>query len=274
MKSQSLAVALCMTGGLLIATSAAAQQLYSNGPFVTNVGAHVSGEDVSLAQDVTYAGYTALGFNAGPGYRLTDDFLVPTNHFWTINSVTLFAYQTGSGDADFTDARVIIWQGFPEDVGSVKLFDGSVANNLVSSTPGAYRTAQSFAATTFTDTQRRIKSLVLAIPPLELSGGTAAAGGFQYWVDWQLKGPTPTSPVFTPPVSILGQPYTSVVGYAKMKCPTTTDPLDPCTISGPGWKIFQNGSSPNLVDLPFEINGTDVNDLIFKTDFEALPATP
>ena len=274
MKSQSLAVALCMAGGWLIATSAAAQQLYSNGPFVTNAGAHSSGADVSLAQDVTYAGYTALGFNAGPGYRLADDFVVPTNHFWTINSITVFAYQTGSGDADFTDARVIIWSGRPEEFGSTKVFDGSVANGLVSSTPGAYRTAQSFGPTTFTDTQRRIKSLVLAIPPLQLSGGTTAAGGSPYWVDWQLKGPTPTSPVFTPPVSILGQAYTSNNDFARMKCPTTTDPLDPCTISGSGWKLFKNGSSPNLVDLPFVINGTDVNNLIFKTGFEALPATP
>ncbi len=273
MKSQSLAAALCLAGGLLIATSAAAQQLYSNGPFVTNAGAHVSGEDVSLAQDVTYAGYTAFGFNAGPDYRLTDDFVVPVNHFWTINSAVLFAYQSGSGDADFTDVRLIIWRGFPELATSTKVFDGNVANVLVSSTPGTYRTAQSFGATMFSDIQRRIKSLLVAIPPLELSGGTMA-GGTQYWMDWQLKGPNPTNPVFTPPVSILGQSYTSANGVARIKCPVTTDPQDTCTISGPGWRVFENGSSPNSVDLPFKLNGTDINDLIFKTGFEALPATP
>ena len=267
MKSQSLAAALCLAGGMLIATSATAQQLYSNGPFVTNPGAHASGEDVSLAQDVTYAGYTALGFNAGPDYRLTDDFDVPVNHFWTINSAVLYAYQTGSGDADFTDVRLIIWQGFPENAGSTKVFDGSVANVLVSSTPGAYRTAQSFGATTFTDNQRRIKSLLVAIPSVVLQSG-------KYWMDWQLKGPTPANPVFTPPVSILGQAYTSANGYAYIKCPVTTVPNDPCTISGPGWQLFENGSSPNLVDLPFKLNGTDVNDLIFKTGFEELPTTP
>ena len=51
---------------LLAAGSAHGQALFSNGPFVTHEGAHVSGEDVSLAQDVTYPGYTALGFTANP----------------------------------------------------------------------------------------------------------------------------------------------------------------------------------------------------------------
>ncbi|HET9031321.1 MAG TPA: hypothetical protein VFN25_00295 [Dokdonella sp.] len=269
MKSQSFAAALLyLLGGSMIVSSAAAAEIYSNGPFVTNPGAHVSGADVSLAQDVTYPGYNALGFNAGPGYRLADDFIVPANHFWTIDSAVLYAYQTGTGDADFTDVRLIIWQGPPDGFNSIKKFDGSVSNNLVSSTPGAYRTAQSFGATQFSDDQRRIKSLLVAIPELELGPG-------QYWMDWQLKGPMPTDHVFTPPVSILGQAYTSFGGFARRKCPAgTTDPQDPCTISGPGWFLFENGSSPNLVDLPFKINGTDVANLIFANGFEALPATP
>lgn len=268
MKIHSLAAALlCFLGGSLIATSARATQIYSNGPIVTNPGAHASGADVSLAQDVTYAGYTALGFNAGPGYRLTDDFIVPANHYWTINSALLFAYQTGSADADFTDVRLIIWEGFPDNTASIKRFDGSVANNLVSTTPGAYRTAQSFGSTMFSDDQRRIKGLLVAIPDLQLEPG-------QYWMDWQLQGPTPTSPVYTPPVSIIGQSYTSVGGFAYLKCPAgVTNPEDSCSVSGPGWFPFENGTSPNLVDLPFELNGTDVADLIFTSNFETLPET-
>ena len=268
MKSQSLAALLCCLGGSLIASAACATQLYSNGPIVTNPGAHVPEGDVSLAQDVTYPGYTALGFNAGPNYRLTDDFSVPANHFWTIDSATLFGYQTDSGDAPFSDARVIIWQGFPDFFGSIKLFDGSVSNNLVSSTPGAWRSAQSFGATTFSNEQRRIKDLLVAIPPLVLGAGT-------YWIDWQLKGPVPADRVFTPPVSILGQAFTSSGGFAQMKCPEgITDPQDPCTSSGPGWFAFINGTSPNLVDLPFLLNGTDVVDLIFNDGFDTVPTTP
>jgi hypothetical protein len=265
MKSQSLAALLCCLGGSIVAPMACATQVYSNGPFVTNPGAHVSGADVSLAQDVTYPGYTALGINAGPAYRATDDFLVPADHYWTIDSAVLFGYQTGSADAAFTDVRLIIWQGFPDAFGSIKLFDGDVSNNLVSSTPGAYRTAQSFGATMFSDTQRRIKSLSAAIPPLLLAPG-------QYWLDWKLTGPTPTSPVFTPPVSILGQSYTSFGGFAHMKCPTgITDPKDPCSNSPGSWILFENGTSPNLVDLPFLLNGTDVINPIFKDGFDTVP---
>jgi hypothetical protein len=265
MKSQSLAALFCCLGASLIAPMAGATQVYSNGPFVTNPGAHVSGADVSLAQDVTYPGYTALGINAGPAYRTADDFIVPANHYWTIDSAVLYAYQTGSADAAFTDVRLIIWLGFPDGFGSTKLFDGDVSNNLVSSTPGAYRTAQSFGATQFSDTQRRIKSLVAAIPPLLLAPG-------QYWIDWKLTGPTPTSPVFTPPVSILGQPYTSVNGTARIKCPTgITNPEDPCSSSPGSWILFENGTSPNLVDLPFLLNGTDVINPIFKDGFDTVP---
>lgn len=269
MKSQSLAaVLLCFLGGSLIVSSAGAVEIYSNGPFVTNPGAHVSGADVSLAQDVTYPGYTALGINAGPDFRLADDFLVLANHFWTIDSAVLYAYQTGSGDTDFTDVRLVIWQGEPDSFGAVKVFDGDVSNNLVSSTPGAYRTAQSFGTTQFSDDQRRIKSLLVAIPDLVLGPG-------QYWMDWQLKGPTPTSKVFTPPVSILGQAYTAVNGFSRMKCPTgITDPKDPCINNEGRWILFENGTSPNLVDLPFKLFGTDVANLIFSSGFEALPATP
>jgi hypothetical protein len=267
MKSQSLAVLFCCLGGSLIAPMACATQVYSNGPFVTNPGAHVSGADVSLAQDVTFPGYTALGFNAGPVYRIADDFVVPANHFWTIDSAVLFAYQAGSADAAFTDVRLIIWQGSPDGFGSLKLFDGDVSNNLVSSTPGAYRTAQSFGATMFSNDQRRIKSLLAAIPPLQLGPG-------QYWLDWKLTGPTPTSPVFTPPVSILGQAYTSANGAARIKCPTgITDPKDPCSLSPGVWILFENGTSPNLVDLPFLLNGTDVINPIFKDGFDTV-ATP
>ena len=268
MKSQSLAAALCCLGGLFFASSAVAQQLYSNGPFITNPDAHVPSGDVSLAQDVTYEGYTALGYNAGPAFRLTDDFIVPPDHIWTIDSAVLFGYQTDSGDAPFTDVRVIIWRGFPDFANSTKLFDGSVSNNLVSSTPGAWRSAQSFGETQFSNEQRRIKELLLAIPPLQLQQGT-------YWIDWQLKGPDPIKPVFTPPVSILGQPYTAAGSLPAMKCPPgITDPKDACANNTGNWILFSNGTAPYINDLPFVLNGTDLIDTIFKDGFDPAPTSP
>lgn len=265
MKSHSLAAVLCCLGGSLLATGAGAVQIYTNGPYVTHPGAHVSGADVSMAQDVTYPGYTALGIAAGPAYRLADDFSIPLDHVWTIDRAVLYAYQTGSGDAAFTDARVIIWQGFPEGLGSIKLFDGSVSNTLVSSTPDAYRAAQSMPDN-LSNTQRRIQRLEIAIPPLQLTS-------LQYWIDWQLTGPQ-SGETYTPPVSILGQAYTSAGGFARKKCPNgITDPQDDCYQAGGTWRLFKNGTSPNLVDLPFKLYGTDVVNTIFRNGFETT-ATP
>lgn len=261
MKSRSLAAALCCLGGSLIATASMAQQIYSNGPFITNPGAHVTGGDVSLAQDVTYPGYTMLGLNSGPEFRVADDFFVPANHIWTVNSATLYAYQTGSDGADFTDARVIIWTGTPNGVASFKIFDGSEQNVLVSTTPVAYRTAQSFASPN-SNSQRRVVALSIAIPSIELNPG-------QYWLDWQLTGPDAGISVYTPPVSILGQPYTAFDGFARKKCPASvSDPQDSCATSPGQWQLFENGTSSYLVDLPFLINGVDLDNLIFKDGFD------
>lgn len=268
MKSQSLTFLLCCLGGSLITPAASAIQLYSNGPIVTNPGAHIPSGDISLVQDVTYPGATAFGFTAGPDFRLTDDFTVPDGHLWTIDGATLFAYQTGTGDADFTDARVIIWSGFPNNVGFGKLFDGSASNNLVSSTPGAWRTAESFGATTFSNSDRRIKELLLAIPPFQLGPGT-------YWIDWQLKGPVAANPVFTPPVAILGQPATLANGFPARKCPSpVTDLEDPCQNTPGQWVAFSNGTAPYLVDLPFLLQGSDLINTIFTDGFDPPPATP
>lgn len=242
---------------LLAAGTAHGQALYSNGPFVTHEGAHVSGEDVSLAQDVTYPGYTALGFAAGPGWRLADDFGVPTGRIWTITGLRLFAFQPNV-TAEFTDARVIIWNGVPDGPVSTKVFDGTVSNLLADSTPGPYRIAQSVQPTApFTDVARRVHVISIAIPDLVLEGGV-------YWVDWQLTGGQ-AGAVYTPPVSILGQAYTAVNGLARQKCPADSLSSD-CPPSQ--WRLFLNGSAPYNVDLPFELEGTSFDDEIFFGDFE------
>ncbi|MBN8482194.1 MAG: hypothetical protein J0L88_11460 [Xanthomonadales bacterium] len=242
---------------LLAAGTAHGQALYSNGPFVTHEGAHVSGADVSLAQDVTYPGYTALGYAAGPGWRLADDFTVPVGKIWTITGARLFAFQPNV-TAGFTDARVIIWLGVPDGPVSTKVFDGTVSNTLVDSTPGPYRIAQSTEATApFTNVARRVHVLGIAIPELVLESGN-------YWVDWQLTGGQ-SGQVYTPPVSIIGQPYTALNGFARQKCPPDITSSD-CPPSQ--WRLFINGSAPYNVDLPFELDGTSFDDSIFVGDFE------
>lgn len=255
MKRSTLASVLSCLAGLAAAGSSSAQVLRDNGPFVTHPGAHVSGADVSLAQDQAYAGYTALGYRVDADARLVDDFTVPAGKIWTVTGVHVFAYQTGS-DAPFTDGRVRIWKGRPNFGGTI-VYDGSATNTLVSSTPGAYRMSQSASPTPpFTDTARRVQDILLSIPPQELLGGL-------YWVDWTLVGPTAGTTVFTPPISILGQPYTSLVGFSGQY-----------RVAAANWVTPLSNSTAYLVDLPFVLNGTSFDDRIFIGGFETFVATP
>lgn len=274
MKSYSLAAFLCCIGVGSWVSPAMGEQIYSNGPFVTHVGAHASGADVSLVQDVTYPGSRALGFTAGSEYRLTDDFFVPVGQFWYIDALDLFAYQIDNAAA-FTDARVSIWRGFPEGIGSVKVFDGTATNALATSTPGAYRIAESVQATApFTDTHRRVQKLGVAVtgtesPTLRLVSGV-------YWVDWQLKGPQADQKVSTPAVTVLGRPYTAAGGLAAYKCPAAPGPDLDCAVSPGAWRLLSSGPNPPpyLVDLPFLVHGTVIIDAIFRGTFEPIPTTP
>lgn len=251
--------AACLAGLFAAGAAHAQTPLYSNGPFVTHPGGHVSGADVSLTQDVTYPGYTARGITAGPDWRLADDFVVPAGKIWTITGARLFAFQPNVAGA-FTDARVIIWRGPPEAFGSVKVFDGTVANVLVSSTPGAYRTAESVQMTApFTDTSRRVQNLDIAIPETTLVGGV-------YFLDWQLTG-AQAGLVYTPPVTRLGRPFTSFGGIALQKCPPTPT-NDDCPVNL--WRVFEIANQ-YLVDLPFELNGTSFDDSIFTDGFDPPP---
>jgi hypothetical protein len=89
-----------------------------------------------------------------------------------------------------------------------------------------------------------------------------------------LTGPQ-AGETFTPPVSILGQPYTAAGGFARKKCPAgITNPEDDCFEAAGEWRLFENGNSPYLVDLPFAVNGQDIVDTIFRTSFEPEPSTP
>lgn len=255
MKHSTLASVLSCVAGLAAAGTSSAQVLHDNGPFVTHPGAHVSGADVSLAQNVTYPLYDALGYRVDADARLVDDFTVPTGEIWTVTGVHVFAYQTGS-DAPFTDGRVRIWRGRPNFGGTI-VYDGSATNTLVSSTPGAYRISQSESpAPPFADTARHVQDIVLSIPPQEFLGGL-------YWVDWTLVGPTAGTQVFTPPVSIIGQPYTSRVGFSGQY-----------RVAAANWVTPLSNSTAYLVDLPFVLNGTSFDDRIFIGGFETFVATP
>jgi hypothetical protein len=177
--------------------------LYNNGPVWNAVyGTYLE----SILQSVTL-GMSTYGFGhaISGGYRMADDFVVPAGETWDIQSITFFAYQTGSttNPSTFTNYVVQIWNGVP-GVGTV-IWGDLTTNRLTGSVwSGVQRTLENTHAT-----NRPIFANTCSVP-VQLTAG-------QYWLDWQCSG-TLTSGPWAPPIAILGQ---AVTGDAYQYSPTT-----------------------------------------------------
>ncbi|KAB2966143.1 MAG: hypothetical protein F9K18_06005 [Thermoanaerobaculia bacterium] len=167
--------------------------LHDNGPLVTHPGGGAGGADASALQ--TALGMTIFGYGhqISANNRVADDFTVPGPAPWTIDTITFFAYQTGSTTTStINDVRVQIWDGIPGAAGSNVVFGDLVTNRLASSTwTNAYRVTD----TTITDSARPIMANVVTI-------GTTLPPG-TYWLDWFCGGTLASGP-WAPPVTILG----------------------------------------------------------------------
>ena len=172
--------------------------LYDNGPMVTHPGGGAGGADASALQDVSL-GMGTYGFGAqlSAGNRVADDFTVTDAAGWTIDTITFFAYQTGSGTtSSITSLNLQIWDGPPNAGGTV--IWGDTTTNLLTSTTFAndYRVLEG----TLTASDRPIMACVATV------NHTLPAG--TYWLDWQFGGSASFSGPWQPPVTILGQTTT------------------------------------------------------------------
>jgi hypothetical protein len=70
--------------------------------------------------------------------RLTDDFSVPAGQWWTVSSVIVYGYQTGSTTTvDVDRATLRIWNGRPGDATSTVVFGDALTNRLQSTVFGS-----------------------------------------------------------------------------------------------------------------------------------------
>ena len=204
--------------------------LHDNGPLVTNPGGGAGGADVSALQLTN----TSLGSNvsqAGP-FRLADDFTVPAGG-WTIDTLTFFAYQTGSTTAStITGVNLRIWDGVPGAAGSNIVFGDDSSNRLASTAfTNVYRTS----GTDLGNTQRPVMAVVATV-------GTSLAAG-TYWVDWQLSGSLASGP-WAPAVTLVGQ--TNAPGANAMQY----------VGSSSTWQAAMDTGSSTQQDFPFVVEGT------------------
>mgnify|MGYP001278505983 CR=1 FL=1 len=204
--------------------------LHDNGGLVTNPGAGTGGADVSALQLTN----TTLGSNvsqAGP-FRLADDFTVPAGG-WTVDKVTVFAYQTGSTTTStITGVNLRIWDGVPGAAGSSIVFGDDSTNRLESTAfTNIYRTS----GTDLTNTQRPVMAVVATV------GTTLAAG--TYWVDWQLSGSLGSGP-WAPAVTLAGQTNAPGANAVQYVGSTST------------WQAVVDTGSSAPQDFPFVVEGS------------------
>ncbi len=202
--------------------------LYDNGPIVTSTGTGVGGADESIID----ATETTNGFGCqfASDFRLSDDFTIPAGQTWSINSVTLFGYQTDSGTSSTIVGAYIEIFDNPPDYGT--LVYGDLTTNVLTSTSwmNCYRVQSSASGT---NDQRPIMANVCDYStPITLTEGT-------YWICWQLDGTGASGPWY-PPVTINGQLVTgNAVQYYNL-----------------GWGAVTDNGSGNAKGLPFILSGT------------------
>jgi hypothetical protein len=259
--------------------------LYDNGPLVTHPAGGAGGADASALQTAISLDVFGFGVQQAAGNRIADDFEV-TGSGWTVDTITLFAYQTGSSTSStLTGVNLRIWDGVPGDAGSTVVFGDTTTNRMIATGwTDIYRVLD----TSLTNTDRPIMYAVADIEGLFLPAGT-------YWVDWQLNGTLGSGP-WAPPISILGETTTGnarqfVEGAwdALVDSGTNTPQGMPFVIegSGPGGSIWasafpDSGMVPAGETMTFDVifdatallqEGIYTAELSFSGDFENSPPT-
>jgi MAM domain-containing protein meprin/A5/mu/flagellar hook capping protein FlgD/HYDIN/CFA65/VesB family protein/BACON domain-containing protein len=208
--------------------------MYDNGPLINSPGTGVGGADESVLQSSLLMTTLGAGHQVSAGNRIADEFQVPAGG-WQIDSLTFYAYQTGSPTtSSITAVNYQVWDGPPDDPASSIVFGDQTTNRLLSTGwSNVYRVTE---ATTGTATDRPIMANVCSAD-FALTVGT-------YWLDWQTDGSLASGP-WAPPITINGQDST---GNALQY--TTAN----------GWLPIVDTGSNTAQGFPFLIEGSDLGD--------------
>lgn len=199
--------------------------LHDNGPFVTGPGQGSGGADISEMNSgqSTYG----FGFQTTAGNILADWFEVPAGG-WTVETITIFGYQTGSGTTPtINDIRIAVYDDVPA-TGTIVY--GDMATNVLTSNAwtNCYRVNTGAAS----NTDRPIMANECDFPV----DFTLAAG--EYWMAFQAGGTASSGP-WANPVTISGVPSE---GIAQQ-------------YTSSGWAQCLMGGTGNGVTFPFIYEG-------------------
>ncbi|HBX69929.1 MAG TPA: hypothetical protein DEH25_11285, partial [Chloroflexi bacterium] len=197
---------------------------------VNSPGTGAGGADESMVQNSSL-GMTSLGFGhqVANGNRVADDFTIADPGGWQIDTITFFAYQTGSPTAStITAVNLRIWDGPPNDPASTVVFGDTTTNRLSSSAwSGIYRVSETSSGGTTRPIMANVVTVNIQLPP-----GT-------YWLDWQ-EGGTLTSGPWAPPITINGQTTT---GNALQYTGSWAAALDVGTLTPQGLPFIIDGNA-------------------------------
>ncbi|MCC7302681.1 MAG: T9SS type A sorting domain-containing protein [Bacteroidia bacterium] len=248
MKKSTLFIAALVAGMTM-----SAQVLINNGPFVSHPGQGPGGADASALDTATHSTY-GFGHQLANFNRVADDFTIPANTYWFIDSLIVYGYQTGSSTTStMTHIDFFIWDA---NLGTGTVLYGDTASNLFdgSTFSNCYRTRTFDLATA--NTRPIMRTVHKFSPQLMLGPGT-------YWVDWRCGGTLASGP-WANPVTIPSQVN---MGNAQQK------------IGAGAFAALADAKLNSTVALPFQLKGTvsaagiDENSVVLNMNVWPNPVT-
>lgn len=197
---------------LIIQNPTATPGIFDNGPLLTHPGGGHNGLGLSQLNPPL----STLGSNAnGAGsFRIMDDFMLPGEANYDIDSFIFYAYQTGSTNVStLTGINVLIYDGLPNEGG--RIIAGDSIDNYFFDTyfTNIYRASANSPA----DSSRPIMAIVgQFFNPISLRGGV------KYYIQWGFTGTVSSGP-WQPAISING---TQITGNALQRTGSGYQPLD------------------------------------------------
>lgn len=210
--------------------------VFSNGPIITHPGAGYNGFNLSQLTPPL----STLGSNASSSFKIVEDFILPGNSNYNVDSLAFWAYQTGSGQApSFTALFATIWEGDPNKGGTQIYGDEleSIIDNLYFS--GIYRAS---ANTPLDSTRPLMKLLGVYFTPVVLQGGV------RYFIEWNFAGSIASGP-WQSAVAVNGL---QITGNGQQKTSTGYQAMDG------GGTGFQQGAP---FEVHYSLNTTSVSEI-------------
>lgn len=221
---------LVVLGLFVAAATSQAVVLYNNGPLVTHPGQGAGGKDVSMASAIPNSG----GSNTNTTVWRADEFVVGAGG-WFVDSIDMFAYDTGNPVPRWTGGTLSIRAGLPgnPDVGTSGVTTSATNINRVFN-----------GAANLLNADRQVQRVTGNYGGLFLAPGTYYAvltlnvTGINVWVPYVMD-PNPANP--NDPITRVGNSQVSVDSGVTW---------GPGTVTTGGWN--------QTPEIPFVVNGTAV----------------